>query len=501
MKNIDQISGRHHAVLIHKPENKSHPITPVLWLFDETNPRVFQPLLDYFADNQDKSLGWKRRSARAIGLFFDFCSVYEFNDSNSVRNVHSAACKAFIRAVQRGTINKDGVDKTGLFWAPMSPKVVCELARHLDHFVDGILHNLSDLRDDHPLKQLARSFSSKPRNDGELVRFLVGARRRHEKCFLRHLKNDDKEAAKLRRSSRESLGLEKLASGQRTVKRMNPQLIVRLLEVGFVKNESAENLFDREDVTAKMIFLLLMGAGLRLSEPLQLWFNDVVYLTFGEEERCVPMLRHPDQAETFLVGETGTRRQFLDRLGLPPRKEAAEKSLRAYWKNLDLDPSTNQTEAFFFHSSLEELFSSYYNAYLDYRRRLVGMRVARGECPHPFLFVAKGEDHSSGQSCIGNPYSYSAFERAWERALRRIEARFVEPIPRGKKFGTTPHALRHAYAQTLVNAGIVPQAIKKAMHHRHIESQRVYTEPEWEMVNAALSKAKTEFQALSPNPN
>ncbi|CUK02019.1 hypothetical protein RUE5091_02323 [Ruegeria denitrificans] len=161
------------------------------------------------------------------------------------------------------------------------------------------------------------------------------------------------------------------------------------------------------------------------------------------------MLRHPDQAQTFLVGETGTRRQYLDRLGLSPRKEAPEKSLRVYWKDLDLDSGTNQTEAFFVHRSLEYLFSSYYNAYLDYRHELVCMRVARGECQHPFLFVARGEDRSSEKSCIGNPYSYSAFNGAWERALRRIEARFGELIPRGKKFGTTPHALRHAYAQTL----------------------------------------------------
>ncbi|CUK02027.1 hypothetical protein RUE5091_02324 [Ruegeria denitrificans] len=280
MKNIDQNSGRHHAVLIHRTENKSHPITPVLWLFNDKRPKVFHLLFDYFVDNQSKSLGWKRRAARAIGLFFDFCSVYEFDNANSIRNVHSATCKAFIRAIQRGTIPHNGVDPTGLCWVPMSPNVVCELARHLEQFIEGVLGNLESLGSDHPLKPLARTFSSKPRNEGEFVCFLVSAKRRHEKCFLRHLKDDAKEAERLRKSSRESLGLDKLASGRRSVKHMDPQLIVNMLEFGFVKNETADSLFDREDVTAKMIFLLLMGAGLRLSEPLQLWFNDVVYFTF-----------------------------------------------------------------------------------------------------------------------------------------------------------------------------------------------------------------------------
>lgn len=155
-----------------------------------------------------------------------------------------------------------------------------------------------------------------------------------------------------------------------------------------------------------------------------------------------------------------------------------------------MDPATAQTEVFFIHQSLEYQFASYYRTYLDFRRELVCARMKRGESDHPFLFVSKGEDRSSASSCIGNPYSLSAFKRAWARALVRVEKVYGEVIPRGKMYGTTPHGLRHFYGKTLYKAGAPQKAIQRAMHHRHILSQNGYTEPEWEQVNDALNKAR-----------
>jgi len=221
-----------------------------------------------------------------------------------------------------------------------------------------------------------------------------------------------------------------------------------------------------------------------------MWFNDITFPVIDGEERCIPALRHPSQAPTFIEGENLTRMQYLRQKGLFPRHLASGKSLHVGWKDLDVDEDTSSTEAFFIHQGLEQLFASYYYYYLNYRRALISQRKARGEGDHPFLFVSSGEDRAQGKSYKGAPYSQKAFEDAFERALKRVEKRTGQAIRRGKRNGTTPHALRHAYAMILMRLGAPKKAIQRAMHHRSILSQEVYTQPEWQDVNKALNAAR-----------
>ncbi|UWP88445.1 site-specific integrase [Aliiroseovarius crassostreae] len=491
MGELRHISGRNHFVLLHHVDREPNSVIPILWLFSDGEPRVFHPLLDYFKDNPGHRLDWKRKAARSVGLFYDFCLSFQFDNTNSIRNIHSAALHAFIEAIQKGTIPKEGVDNSGLYWAPMSANSVAVTARHIDQFVEYACDKLRDLHKDHPLKALYREFSAPPSNQAEMVGFLIASKSNSSRSFLQHLKNNEVSAKGLHRASRRNLGYEQPVSGLRSAKHMDPSLIAKMLEVGFVKNENAVSIYEKEDVTAKMIFLLLVGGGLRQSEPLHMWFNDFAFPLLDGNERCIPLLRHPSQAETYIMGESCSRREYLGHRGLVPRYEAGSKALWVGWKNLPMDQRTAQTEVFFIHQGLEYLFASYFRTYLNFRRELVHARIRRGESDHPFLFVSKGEDRSSASSCIGNPYSLSAFKRAWTRALDRVEKAYGEVVPRGKIYGTTPHGLRHFYGKTLLSAGAPQKAIQRAMHHRHILSQSVYTEPEWQEVNEALNRARS----------
>lgn len=477
-------------VLIHKVQNTLQTEMPILWLFVDEKPQVFQPLVDYFQQHHKKRLLWKRRAARSVGLFFDFSRSYNFDETTSVRNRHSATLQAFIHALEVGTIPPDGVDKTGLYWAPMSAAVVHETARHLDNFISFMSDNLNEASKNHPLSALSEAFSAKPSDGGTMLRFLLTAERLKSRSFLSHLKDEKQLAQDLRRKSRESLGLERKASGSRTIKAMSFELISDLMDYGFVKDENASDLFEREDVTAKMIFLLLIGGGLRKSEPLHMWFNDVTFPIIDGQMRCMPALRHPSQAPTFIDGENMSRMQYLRQRGLFPRHLAAGKSMSVGWKNLPTDDDIASNEVFFIHEGIEELFAAYYHYYLNIRRELIAERKARGEGDHPFLFVSSGEDRSTGKSYRGSPYSEKAFGDAFSRALSRVEIKTGRVIRRRKRDGTTPHALRHAYAMLLVKAGAPQKAIQKAMHHRSILSQEVYTEPEWEAVSSALNAAR-----------
>lgn len=271
----------------------------------------FFPLFGYFRDRPSHRLDWKRKAARSVGLFYDFCMTFQFDEANTVRNIHSAAFQAFIEAIQKGTIPNEGVDGSGLYWAPMSANSVAETARHLDQFTKYACDQLGNLQENHPLKTLYREFSAPPSNQAEMVGFLMAAKSLSSRSFMQHLKDNESLARGLQRTSRRNLGVEQPASGLRSAKHMDPTLIAKMLEVGFTKNENAVSIFDREDVTAKMIFLLLVGGGLRQSEPLHMWFNDVAFPLLDGSERCIPLLRHPSQAETYIVGENGKRQDYL----------------------------------------------------------------------------------------------------------------------------------------------------------------------------------------------
>jgi acyl carrier protein phosphodiesterase len=191
---LAQISGRHHMVLLHPMERQFDAVMPILWLFSDGGPKVFQPLVDYFIDRNHYRLDWKRKAARSVGLFYDFCLAYEFDAPNSVRNIHSATLRSFIEAIKKGTIPKTGVDHSGLFWAPMSAVSVAETARHLDQFVQYMHDNLKTLNKDHPLRFLYREFSLSPSNTAEMVGFLMAAKALSSRSFMRHVKNDMAEA-------------------------------------------------------------------------------------------------------------------------------------------------------------------------------------------------------------------------------------------------------------------------------------------------------------------
>lgn len=491
MITLTQISGRYHVVLIHRVNTFEHFDMPILWLYGRGKPKAFNLLIDYFHDRRSRSLNWQRKAARSIGLFFDFSNSFEFDEKRSYRNRNSATMSAFFFALQRGTILANGSDPTELFWSPLSTNTTHDIARHLDMFTAYAASKVKEMNPNHPLTEIQETFTKHPTDAATMARFLITSKKISSRSFLSHLKNEVSGAGEQIRSARLNLGLDKMIHGCRTVKPMPLELAINMLNHGFVKDANATKLEHREDITGKMIFLLLFGAGLRRSEPLHMWFNDTTFPNLAEEQRCIPTLRHPAQAPTYIVGENMNRLQYLKEKGLSPRHLSSGKSMYVGWKNLPTDARTKSTEAFFIHLNFERLFESYYHYYLNYRRELVSLRVAQGGIDHPFLFVSNGFDGNAGNSYAGAPYSWGAFEGSFSRALNRVEKLTGLTIPRGKSHGTTPHGLRHAYAMILVELGAPPKAIQRALHHASILSQEVYTQPEWEAVSKALTEARS----------
>ena len=109
---------------------------------------------------------------------------------------------------------------------------------------------------------------------------------------------------------------------------------------------------------------------------------------------------------------------------------------------------------------------------------------SRVRCDHPFAFVTES----------GKPYAINDFMGQHARAVERIS------LVVGKMLGTTPHGHRHCYGQRITDYELDPLARKKALHHRSLESQVVYTEPDIEKVNRMIEAATRRIGTDTPLP-
>lgn len=492
--------SRHHVVTQHLLKGSNSESVPVLWLFqpDSDEPQLFTPLLDYFVQLHGMSNDWRRKCARSIGLFYDFCIAPPANEAASRRNTAKDVKGHFVKALKSGTIPADGsVDRTGLYWSPTPTSTIKVYLSHLDGFTEYLQDSTTTEDQKASKAEWLTNTGGLITTDADLKKFFVAAKLLKERSFLGHLKRTGEVAQGLRASC-VNFGRDNVydTPDERSVVSMEPDLVTDLMTVGFVKDPNSKSLFDREDVTAKMVFMLLAYGGLRVSEPFHLWFNDIVIEDLDGRELCYPHLRHPSQARTFILGEAGNREDYLHRRGHLPRHLLNHGSLKAGWKGIMTD-NMGQAPVFFLHENLHPLFISYYQAYLIYRRELVSHWVRMGNQDHPWLFVSKGFDNSKENgSMVGSPYTINSFSKALQRAIDRVERYRGFSISRGKNYGTTPHALRHFYAQALRRANADSAIIKRALHHRSIFSQNVYTVPTNQEVSETLNRliGKTDIE-------
>jgi integrase len=138
----------------------------------------------------------------------------------------------------------------------------------------------------------------------------------------------------------------------------------------------------------------------------------------------------------------------------------------AGWKGNALENKSKSITAYMFPTWSGNAFWLLWKLYLAQRVLL--------SCRHPFAFV----------SADGRPYSIDAYKKAHRAALRRIG------LIAAKALGTTPHGHRHAYGQRLADAGIDPVSRRVALHHKSLESQVVYTEPDREKLLRSLQAAE-----------
>lgn len=421
------------------------------------------PLLQFFMDKGvDKRVSWQKDYATSVGLLLNHLEAR----AQSVDAAAPGALQRFVDDLCAGTIDDEGKDPLGLNWRGCSLNIAAAHLARVTEFADWVSERMGS----QPLNPWRAA------EPGEKIAQMRRFERKAAASLLAHAgyRQHEQQASRRARSVRTPL----TSRGIRPVYAFDDAQFERFVRQGWSKPAHHEApLAARFRLRDLMIVVLMHGGGLRLSECFHLYQCDVVENPDRPESALVHLFHPVIGAAPLALGRSWRDREHFLRTqwNLRPRNLEAGGHMKAGWKNLALqDSRLNASQVFWFPSVWGRVFWTLFRAYSAHRP---GGR-------HPFLFTSerKGER--------GRPYSIKAFEQAYKEAALRAGLR------PGKRFGTSPHAHRHAYGLRLENAHVGRLVIQEAMHHRSAISQDVYKQLPLSDIFALLDAASQRIDGL-----
>lgn len=411
-------------------------------------------VLDQFARyihlNRFKSRSWQDSVTFAVQLLLEFMEA-----NQSYFDAPRALFSAFSNALFTGTIDRFS-DPSGLWWQPRQPEDASKLIGHITRFADW----LSVINEDahlqlNPWKQATRH--------EQRLNWAAYSHRR-DNAFLSHLWREKPPTEFSRLNCASTLPIDR----QTPAKTFPEEKIELLLEAGFRRR--ARDTLGSTDLRNVLLTYLMHFGGLRLSEALSLWSDDVSI----EAGEVIVRVFHPQYGRA----DDGTKRSVIlqQRYGLQPRNTLVKATdpLFLGWKNcLITDPHRRCFEVYFYPHDAGLVFADLWRDY--HLKQRVG--PIAGES-HPYAVTNK----------YGQPYSHRMFRKAHKLAIERIGLKYA------KLQGTTPHGHRHAYGQRLAENGADPLLIKNAMHHASIISSQTYTQPTATQLRQSLRNVEAQLQ-------
>lgn len=436
-----------------------------------TEHGVLRPLVEYMLKKAHaKSASWKQKLAQAVGLLIDYMSAnHEHFDRPE------DLFEAFVARLYTGTANSDGKDPGQLYWMGMNTPLIRQLTGQLSEFSDW----MAKQQQTQPLNPWREATKGE-----ELLAWAAWEKRRNH-SFLSHAV--DYGAGDLQNKRARQTLIKKTPMVDRgAVKHFPEDRIEELLFKGFIVpgKQNSPRLEERLNLRDILITMLMNFGGVRVSEPFHLYAHDVLPDPFHPERAYVRIfepeegLAPDDWRDARGKPIHCNRAAYLKgKHGLRPRNlYFPTDAMHAGWKGNVVEANGKFMPVFWFPQWSGELFLKLWVFYMAQRSRL--------HCDHPFAFVTEK----------GTPYAINDFVGQHARAVERIG------LTSSKMLGTSPHGHRHGYGQRLTDAGIDPLARKKALHHKSLESQVVYTEPDMQKVNRMLQAATQRMESGIPLP-
>ena len=446
------LNGHRHVAVTVMDVERGNRLTPLL-IVDGTPMWL---LLDYLRRrNIDRST--EAEYTFCIGLLVDFIAA-RAEDFRPIER-RGTLFNSFAYALLNGTI-VNGDDPTGLWWHARDTRRVHKILGRACEVCDWFSSTFGTI---------AINPFTRPASMSEQIVFWRRWDSEKSASMMAHVKSRTSAAAASHVARASALPGRKSRSVDKAPY-FPSEHIQRLIETGFLVpgHQKDHRPWVRYNLRDILITLLLHYGGLRMSEPLHIWVDDV-YVDPVDQESARVLVHHPHDGAFDSVDPISGKKSRATRADylrthcnrVPLTEESG--SRHSGWKDpLETNATRRAFEVFWFPQEAGHLFLTYYRMYIQHVRP-VTLR-------HPWLFVTKD----------GDPLGTAGYARSHARAVRRIGL-----IPQ-KERGTTPHGHRHNYGQTLNRLSTDEKIIQVAMHHKSVTSQKTYTEGDAEDVQAAL---------------
>lgn len=405
---------------------------------------VVMPLVRYFESKRDVcSLSKQKKVRDAVRLFAEYSAANDPGQSFGQAN-HGGVrpwehFSRFRSALLHGTFNSEtGQDPSNLGWRPSSASKVNRVVKDLTGIFTWI--------DDHGGRGAPLFNPVVAPTHHEVLMQRAAYELRRGKAFLGHTWDHAIPAV-----GRSVGALKELKGPGAEPPRFPDALFDRFI----LKGHSVAGTLKVRDI---LIALLLNKGGLRLSEPMHLFVEDVSYDPSTGGARVV--VKHPSQGDApkRRAGPNYKNREdyLAQRYGKRPRNLVTgpqHAGWKSEWKEIEVQWFEPEFGVVFWH-----LWQQYIRLIAPIRR------------DHPWAFVALEV------GAYGRPLTIAAYSKVHRDAVFRAGlARRGDEIDL-KAEGLTAHGHRHGYGNRAKNvAGIDKLLVQRMLHHSSPESQDVYT--------------------------
>jgi integrase len=375
----------------------------------------------------------------------------------------------YVEARKYGSIQPDVTDKTGLWWEPVSEHTALTELAHIATYSSFCEAQFGC----DAINPVEEHFSATIGITDYFKKRLTTARKMYS--LLRHLDTgeyfDEKQfdaSIYVKRNSRDESCTEYVVPEHFPIKHVDALI------------HETRSLRDR------MIWLLLIYGGIRISEALHLYDLDISY----ENGMAHIRLAHPVNSLISWVDDyggptSGTREQYLrEKFGRTPRNKLAKNHPeRAGWKGMNFDGDVKRLTAKGKRRKLEgsvfwlcpEAGAYFWELHLQYM-------TLRSQCcgNHPYYLI-----NFVGER-LGEPLTEKNITRRFETIAQKVGAAV-----------THIHSLRHLYGILAVNhvrkedgSRFSLLEVKVMMHHASLTSTAVYAKIDPKILKAELDRAK-----------
>lgn len=414
--------------------NNRNTVTPILYVKD----KISLLTLTYVRELElmGRSISTINKIVQSIAYMWDFYLTFE----NKLEN--KDILKLYSELRLNGTIDKNSLDKTLLYWKPVKLNTVKLDINNLTEYTLFLENNFNGIS----LNPLETKF----KND---IEFVIKKSIEKKHSFFNHIKQNEK-YIKVKSFNRVD------NYGKHTT-----------TEYKAFPHNKVNELIKISNLREKLIYILLSYGGCRGSELLHLYLNDV---SLNEKDGT---------ANIFLVNpvegyiewskngkeKKGTRKEYLlNKFNLKPRNLVKNKYYSG-WKSMTEDDGKKHIS--FIYWTNPEMGRLFYKLHLEYMELRLKMNVN-----HPYYFV------SLSKKQYGKPLTLNALKDKFLQSVKKIGLSNNDE-------GVNLHGLRHFYGYYCANKlKLSKETTQRMLHHKSINSTEVYYQKTLETMEEEINK-------------